>query len=120
MSYHHTISRDTNHTLGPITVAELRRKLPSVHGYRSEIERTNSLEFRFSPEDLPDISVYWANGDLWAERANEEHIPFLSAVALALHARLLGDEGEEYKADGRIIPPPRRGKRGLFSWLLGR
>lgn len=106
MSFHLSIIRAPTHKFGPLSQAELKEKLPSVHGFKSVIESSNSAEFRFDPDDLDGVSIFWKDGQLWSERVSENHIPFLSAVALALHARLLGDEGEEYKADGRIIPPP--------------
>lgn len=120
MSYHFNITRSARHTFGPLSLEELKEKVQDVHGYRGFIDRSDSTEFRFSPEDLAGISIFWKNGDLWAERATEDQIPFLSAVALALHARLLGDEGEEYKADGRIIPGPQKGRPGFLGRVFGR
>jgi hypothetical protein len=107
MSYHLSVRRSTDRA-GAIGEAELRDKLPHVRGFQSIEDGGRYVTFHFRPAGLGPIGVHWVNGELWAERVEPQHVPFLAALAAELNAQLIGDEGEVYSVTGAIASWPVR------------
>jgi hypothetical protein len=105
VSYHLNIERADPPALGDV---ELQEKLPKLRGFKSSQQTSSCVIYNFKPDGLADIAVFWRNGNFWAERVEDAHVPFLASLAAHLDAELVGDEGEIYALNGEVKSRPAR------------
>jgi hypothetical protein len=111
VSYHLSIERADPPALSD---SELQEKLPKVRGFKSSQQTSSCVIYNFKPDGLADIAVFWRNGNFWAERVADAHVPFLAKLAAHLDAELVGDAGEMYALNGEVKSRPVRAEHRPF------
>jgi hypothetical protein len=71
--------------------------------------------FLLGDDPAKDPALYWADGQVAVRGADEKHVPALVALAKAVGARLVGDDGEQHGGDA-VDPESRatHARRGFF------
>ncbi len=80
------------------------RTLAEIPGVSVREADGSTRVFAYRRTDGSEVSVFFANGYLWAERiVDSAAITDLAMLANTIGAQLVGDEGETYMPDGNIV-----------------
>jgi hypothetical protein len=116
----------------PISLEEWRNYIANDSEIEDPVytDETGELEvtwFGFGgvPDDTEGAGWFcWRGGQIETKNADEANMRKMIQIAVALNARLLGDEGEEYRDNGEIWvykyvdKPPELFQR-IYSWWTG-
>lgn len=62
--------------------------------------------FLLGDDPVSSPALYWADGEVVVRGSDQAHVSSLVALATAIGARVVGDDGEVYGDSSPVLPPP--------------
>ena len=108
MGYHVTILRTKYGQPEPITLAEVKKVIALMPGFKlqSSASFKEDIEISFPLSNGGEGFLFWQNGEIWTKNPEDEHLQIMLDLAEKLNARVRGDEMETYRAIGESYTHP--------------